>query len=59
MKLEEKEIVIKFNVAGYDLDFIDFTEIHNAMMLKATEDLSMFAVVGNFKSEVLTKKVKS
>lgn len=57
--LQEKEIVVKFTVGGYDLDVIDYSELHNALMLKATDDLAMFAVVGNFKSSVTDKKVKS
>lgn len=57
--LQEKEIVLKFTVAGYDLDDLDYASFHNHMMVEATKDLSMFAVVGNFKSSVTTKKVKS
>ena len=56
--LQEKEIVLKFKIAGYDLDYLDYNSLHNALMFKATEDLAMFAVVADFKSEVNDKKVK-
>ena len=57
--LQEKEVVLKFKVAGYDLDDIDFTHLHNSMMIHATDLVSLVAVVGNFTSEVNDKKVKS
>lgn len=56
--IQEKEIVLKFNVAGYDLDDIDYTDLHNSMMLHATEKLTYIALVGNFTSSITDKKVK-
>jgi hypothetical protein len=58
-QLKEKEIVFKFNIAGYDLEDIDSVDLHNSVMLYVTQELNMFAVVGNFQSQVNEKKVKS
>lgn len=51
-KLQEKTVTIAFNIAGYDLEDLDYTAMHNALMLKATEELAMFAVVGGFESHI-------
>ena len=55
-KLEEKTVTIKFTLAGYDLDDIDFTALHNDLMCDVSAHVAMFGVVGNFKSEVTTKR---
>ena len=57
--LQEKEVMVKFKVASYDINDIDFIGLHNSIMLHATEHLSMFAVVGGFTLLVTDKKVKS
>jgi len=56
--LQEKTMTITFNIAGYDLEDINFTELHNDLMCDVTDRLAMFAVIGGFKSNITGKKDK-
>ena len=58
-KLQEKEFIVRFNIAGYDLEHQDLRPLDTAIWLAIVEGSKYLGAVGNFKTDVLFKKDKS